>query len=456
MSGRLELAPQMTAALPVLLRLEEAGYEAVFVGGCVRDLLLGLPLKDVDIASPAEPEEVMSLFPGCIPTGLQHGTVSVRSGGQLYEVTTYRAEAEYVDARRPSSVSFIRDLKEDLQRRDFTINAMALNRHGELEDPFGGHGDLQRSRLRAVGIAKERFAEDALRLLRGVRFASLYKLRPVKGTWRGIMESRDGLRQIAMERVGAELDRIAGGGGLARAAVLLSASDLPAYFKEPLPRWKETKECCLSNTKLRQTMAQRLKAADQLKTADAGWATLFVLLGAEPETAGEWFERLRYSSVRRDRLTTMLRVHDKLAQTGWQAPSKAVWTDAVLEQGPAAAENWLEWVREAEAVGLTADMLSGIGSMEQPTDNTFKNASLNKQSLARLFAEWLEQIPARSLKELAVGGREVQAELGRKPGPWLGPLLGQLLRETAHGELPNEKEMLLKRARQLAEGELTT
>ncbi|SDR79772.1 tRNA nucleotidyltransferase (CCA-adding enzyme) [Paenibacillaceae bacterium GAS479] len=475
MNGLFQLAPEMEAALPVLLRLEQAGHEAVFVGGCVRDLLLGLSLKDVDIASPAQPEEVMSLFPGCIPTGLQHGTVTVRSGGQLYEVTTYRAEADYEDSRRPSSVAFIRNLEEDLLRRDFTINAMALDRQGKLRDPFNGREDLSLRRIRAVGHARERFAEDALRLLRGIRFASVYKLTFSHGTWKGLLASREGLRRIAMERVGLELDRMIGGGGIARAAALLEASDLPAYFKDALPGWQEAK-MRFSSPESRSELAWRMELASRLGGADDGWAALFLLLGLDEATAAGWFDRLRYSHERRDRLIAILRMHSKLVAAGWDHLSSKLWTELVLDEGQASAEHWLEFMEQAEKHGLHAGLLTllepsrlsvevaeryeeSIPALELAYERHgigSSGAIVDPAEAAAKCRAWLQAMPVRSLKELAVDGRKLQIELGRLPGPWLGPLLGRLLRETAHGKVANDEAALLAYARQLTDGEEQT
>ena len=162
----------------VLYRLEAAGHEAWCVGGCVRDLLRGRSPEDWDVTTSALPEETMTVFAGqAIPTGLQHGTVTVRQDHRSVEVTTYRVDGAYLDHRRPDSVTFTRSLEEDLQRRDFTVNAMALGLRGELRDPFGGQADLEKGILCCVGDPDRRFNEDALRILRGLRFAAVWGLR---------------------------------------------------------------------------------------------------------------------------------------------------------------------------------------------------------------------------------------------------------------------------------------
>ena len=158
--------------LNILCALDSAGHRAVLAGGCVRDSLLGRRPSDWDIASSASPEEVLALFPRCVPTGIKHGTVTVLSGGGSVEVTAFRAEGGYSDHRRPDSVSFGCPLEADLARRDLTVNAMAMDAAGEITDPFGGRDDLRRRLLRCVGEPKRRFDEDALRMLRTVRFSA--------------------------------------------------------------------------------------------------------------------------------------------------------------------------------------------------------------------------------------------------------------------------------------------
>ena len=157
----------------VLQTLERAGHEAYIVGGCVRDILMGKPPHDWDVTTSALPEETMALFDHfAIPTGLRHGTVTVRSGETACEVTTFRTDGDYPDHRHPAAVTFTRSLLEDLQRRDLTVNAMAMDMRGTLHDPFGGQADIRRRVLRCVGEPERRFREDALRILRTLRFSA--------------------------------------------------------------------------------------------------------------------------------------------------------------------------------------------------------------------------------------------------------------------------------------------
>lgn len=187
--------------------LREAGYEAYPVGGCVRDHLLGRQPEDWDVATSARPERVMELFPHAVPTGIRHGTVTVLLEGGSAEVTTFRREQGYADGRHPDAVSFDVGLREDLARRDFTINAMAMDADGSILDPFGGRGDLTQKRIRCVGNPVERFREDALRMLRAVRFSAQLGFEIEKNTLDAIAECAPQIKNVSAERVRVEVEK---------------------------------------------------------------------------------------------------------------------------------------------------------------------------------------------------------------------------------------------------------
>lgn len=184
-----------------------AGYQAFPVGGCVRDLLLGRTPGDWDVCTSAPPEAVMSLFPHTVPTGVKHGTVTVLTGALAVEVTTFRREGGYADGRHPAAVTFDAGLLEDLSRRDFTVNAMALPERGEVIDPFGGREDLERKLIRCVGEAEKRFSEDALRMLRGVRFAAQLGFELEENTRRAMADNAHRCAGLSGERVRVELEK---------------------------------------------------------------------------------------------------------------------------------------------------------------------------------------------------------------------------------------------------------
>ncbi|WNG31678.1 [cytidine(C)-cytidine(C)-adenosine (A)]-adding enzyme [Cystobacter fuscus] len=202
-------APVPPPIRKVIERLREEGHAAYLVGGCVRDTLRGVAPKDFDVASSAWPEEVQRAFPKVIPTGIQHGTVTVLMGGVHVEVTTFRSEGDYHDGRRPNTVTFERDIAKDLARRDFTINAMAWDpAGGHFVDPFGGQEDLGRRLIRCVGSALERFSEDGLRPLRAVRFAAVLDFTLDPATQAAIPPSLPVFRKVAIERVREEFVKL--------------------------------------------------------------------------------------------------------------------------------------------------------------------------------------------------------------------------------------------------------
>ena len=192
----------------ILHTLQTAGYEAYAVGGCIRDSLLGRIPDDWDITTSAKPEETKALFGRTVDTGIRHGTVTVMRHGRGYEVTTYRVDGEYEDGRHPKEVTFTASLKEDLKRRDFTVNAMAYNEKDGLVDLFGGRQDLERGIIRCVGDANERFSEDALRIMRAVRFSAQLGFVIENGTREAIRSHAENLRQVSAERIQIELTKL--------------------------------------------------------------------------------------------------------------------------------------------------------------------------------------------------------------------------------------------------------
>lgn len=201
-----------TGAVEICKILQENGYRAFIVGGCVRDLILNLTPKDWDICTNAKPETVMSLFPNNYPTGLQHGTITVAMGKGIenhFEITTFRVEGKYLDGRRPEEVIFVNNIEEDLARRDLTINAMAYDPiTNNLIDPFNGQRDLKNGIIKAVGNAEDRFREDGLRIMRAARFAARFGYKIDSNTLDGMAASVDTLGLVSKERISDELSKI--------------------------------------------------------------------------------------------------------------------------------------------------------------------------------------------------------------------------------------------------------
>ena len=200
--------PLFLEALPVMQQLVDAGYEAYFVGGSVRDMLLHKPISDVDIATSATPQEVKEIFPHTVDVGIEHGTVMVIYHKEGYEVTTFRTEEGYEDFRHPDKVTFVLSLEEDLKRRDFTINALAIGIDDQLMDFFDGIGDLERQCIRCVGDAKERFNEDALRMFRAVRFVGQLGFQVEEETKNAISLLKMNLSKVAVERMKVEFEKM--------------------------------------------------------------------------------------------------------------------------------------------------------------------------------------------------------------------------------------------------------
>lgn len=222
----------------VVKTITDAGYQAYLVGGCVRDLLLGREPKDYDVATSALPEQVAALFPKVIPTGIQYGTVTVLHGDMSIEVTTFRGDGNYSDGRRPDSVKFARTIEEDLGRRDFTVNAMAFGLERGLIDPFGGHFDLKEKTITAVGDPLARFTEDALRMLRAIRFTATLGFELAPGLAGSIYSRSFMLENVAQERIREELNRILLSPAPERGLRLLSKTGLLEQFLPELQR------CC--------------------------------------------------------------------------------------------------------------------------------------------------------------------------------------------------------------------
>ena len=210
----------------ILSELENRGFEAYMVGGCVRDEIMGRICHDTDITTNALPEQILDVFSGykVIPTGLKHGTVTVICGDTPFEITTYRIDGEYTDHRRPDKVEFTSNIAEDLSRRDFTVNAIAMDRHGNIVDPFGGKEDITAGIIRCVGKPEKRFSEDALRIMRAVRFASQLGFTIDKATSDAVHSMRDDLKKISRERIREELDKLVCGNNCVD--VLLEYSDI--------------------------------------------------------------------------------------------------------------------------------------------------------------------------------------------------------------------------------------
>ena len=389
-------------ALEVLDALRAAGYRAYFVGGCVRDSLAGRTPADWDICTAARPGQVLDLFGAqrCIPTGLQHGTVTVRAAGGLYEVTTFRVEGGYADGRHPDHVDFVDDLQADLARRDFTINAMAWAPGEGLADPFGGQADLLVHRVvRAVGDPARRFAEDGLRILRLYRFGAREQLSLDPATARAAIDGRARLGCVSAERIWQEL------------AKLLSAPRpagwMPAEIMDVLLPG-------LGATADPAGYAGCLGAVDALPPDSlARLAALLCLRG--PDFAGRSLAALRCSNAEAKQVQT-------LVAYGALAPDPAV---------PPRRQARRLLAR------LDPDTLLRLLALRraQTGDAAFDGLAAAARAL-------LAENACCGLGQLAVTGRDLLA-LGVKPGPAVGRLLAAALEQVVEERLPNHRDALL-------------
>ena len=394
-------------AAELLDTLHRAGYAAYVVGGCVRDSLLGLTPHDWDLCTSALPQQVMKLFGAqrCIPTGLQHGTVTVKQSGALYEITTFRTEGTYTDGRHPDEVHFVPDVREDLARRDLTINAMAYNEKEGLVDPFGGQADLQSGILRAVGVPLQRFTEDALRILRLYRFAARFGFAIDPPTAQAAQELCAHLDCVSVERIEEEL------------AKLLSAPAPAAYLDEKI-----------LGVVLPELSPEALAAAKPVVDAcPAGEQTLPVRLAALLLSLGEDGTR---RTLRRLRCSNAC-IEDPAVLVREAVPgvpvSLNIYTRKLLGKYNL----------------CTVQRLAALGTALQP-EHAADFAALS---------ELAEQLDADGVccrvSQLAVNGRDLMAA-GVPAGPGIRKVLEALLDGVIREEYPNERQALLAAVQQLA------
>ena len=443
--------------------LHGAGHAAYAVGGCVRDSLLGLDPHDWDLCTSARPEQVMALFgeEKCIPTGLQHGTVTVKQGGRLYETTTFRTEGAYSDGRHPDAVCFVPDVREDLARRDFTINAMAYSAEEGLIDPFGGRDDLAAHLVRAVGEPERRFEEDALRILRLYRFAARFGFAIDPATGAAARALGPHLDCVSAERIQEEL-------------LKLLAAPRPGSYLEPAVLAVILPE--LEPEKQPERFAELCRTIDRIEpTAENVPTRLAALLCPLGEAgARKALRKLKCSNALTDEVTALVggSVGSFLLghETGHSIARPIACGNRVPPQRTVLGETpdtpvqtpCVTPVSEEEAPGtpgsemqLTAKRL--LGRYELPTIQRLTALCSARhpeqaEAFAALRAE-AERLTAENaccrVSQLAVNGRDLMAA-GVRPGPGLRQVLNALLEAVITGQTPNEKDALLAAAAQFS------
>ena len=411
---KLTLDPGAAALLDTL---HAAGYAAYAVGGCVRDSLLGRTAHDWDLCTSALPQQVMELFGAeqCIPTGLQHGTVTIKYGGQLYETTTFRTEGSYTDGRHPDAVQFVPDVREDLARRDFTINAMAYNEAEGLVDPFGGQKDLQNGLLRAVGEPQQRFTEDALRILRLYRFAARFGFALDAATARAARQLAPHLDCISAERIQEELAK-------------LLAAPQPGAYLEPAVLAVVLPELTPAALEAAKPVLDACPAGEE--NLPVRWAALLGALG-EADTR-RVLKRLRCSNACIEETAVLVR----------ETAGKSV-CRSFSEEKASAHPGDIHIRQLLGQYGLcTVERLCALCAALHPQNAP--DCALAAQRARQLEADGV----CCRVSQLAVNGRDLMAA-GIPAGPALRRVLEALLDGVIRAEYPNEKPALLAAAQKI-------
>lgn len=388
-----QLPEDFKQALPVLEKIEHAGYEAYFVGGSVRDHILGLPIHDVDIATSAYPEEIKQIFSRTVDTGIQHGTVTVMIGDNSYEITTFRTESGYQDYRRPDKVTFVRSLEDDLKRRDFTINALAIDRNGLVIDKFDGLTDLKNHLIKAVGKAEERFHEDALRMMRAVRFQAKLNFRIETKTAQAIADNAPLLSKIAIERIREEFVKMM----LTKNWQTGFADFLKLGLSEYCPGFKNQK-----------IQLEELVNYNQQLFIDEeeAWAAIGYALDLNHPEFNKFLRDWKVSNKTREislNTLNMLHLFDSQDYDLWNIYKLGV-------------DNFERTVDLCQMFGMEYDF-----------------AALKEQVL---------KIPIKSSHDLAITGQDICRVLEVKPGPIIGKSMSSLERGVVEGNVYNDLDEL--------------
>ncbi|MEK4252836.1 MULTISPECIES: CCA tRNA nucleotidyltransferase [unclassified Ureibacillus] len=373
-------------ALRVIDKIEKAGFEAVIVGGAVRDHLLQREIHDVDVATSALPMEIKKIFSNTVDVGIEHGTVVVLDEGKPIEVTTYRTDGTYTDFRRPEEVTFVRDLPKDLERRDFTINAMAYTKDGTIIDLFGGKEDIENRIIRAVGDANSRFREDALRMLRAVRFAAQLGFDIDESTMKAIQKDCDLIEFIARERIHMEFSKMWVADYVYFGVKALVDSDLALYlpgnFRENLEVWKEF----------------------HTKQEEVGWAYLCLLNRNDMENIIDFY---KLSNKQKNFTKKVIQAYDSLLKR-WDEYDYFLNDLIILET----AYDFAIWQG--------------------------KNVPFAKEHIAKVK----EHLPIQSMEQFALNGNLLMEWSGLKGGPWLKEALNKALYAVLSGRVKNDEEHL--------------
>lgn len=397
-----KLPIEFLTARPILQTIENAGYEAYFVGGSVRDTILNDEIHDVDIATSAYPSEVKALFARTVDTGIKHGTVMILSGSNQYEVTTFRTESGYQDFRRPDKVTFVRSLTEDLKRRDFTVNALALKEDGTVVDLFNGLQDLQDHILRAVGKPEERFHEDALRMMRAIRFASKLDFAIEATTETAIKHHAELLEKIAVERILVEFEKMMMGQNPVKGIHYFIDTGLYAYCPQLQGQSKALSELLNLHPDVRLINETQV------------WLLLC--------------RSLKLSAVKS---------HSFLK--AWKTSNELI----------AAVNNGLKLFEAIDQGTVSKKILFQTGKTVLTDAMAVLNAISAPVNTSELLARY-EALPIKDSHELRLNGGDLLQRRITTPGPKLGKILAKLLNDVLTGKVKNSKSELLLEAKRIA------
>ena len=434
------------SAQTLLNELNQKGFESFVVGGCVRDMLMGIPPHDYDITTSATPDEVKRIFQNyrVIETGLKHGTVTVLLDGEPFEITTYRIESSYTDSRHPDGIRFTRSLTEDLARRDFTVNAIAYNPCVGIVDPFDGRSDIENKILRCVGVPYERFSEDALRILRLLRFASSLGFQIEASTAEAAFRLKEKLLYISAERTQIELCKILCGQGAGK--IITEYIDIlsvvipellplkqfdqhnPHHIYDILTHTAVTVDSITAEKALRlAALFHDIGKPSVFSLDENGIGHFYSHASVGYQMTEDILSRLKFDNITKNNVVRLVKWHDAQIEANEKSVKRALGK-------------------------MTPDFFFMLLALKR-ADNLAQNPTYSHRqeyynSLESIAKDILARQACFSLKDLAINGNDLLS-IGIRPGKSMGLLLKQLLEEVIQEKIPNEKDALLKQAQKI-------
>src|SRR5690625_184920 len=399
MENKLTIDGEFKRAVPILDKIIEAGFEAYFVGGSVRDRLLNLEVNDVDIATSAHPYEIKQIFNRTVDVGIEHGTVLVLYNDDSYEITTFRTESTYKDFRRPDSVTFVRSLREDLKRRDFTMNAIAVDINGYVFDPYEGIKDLKAGIIRAVGNPHERFQEDALRMMRAVRFAAQLDFEIEKETQNSIKDNAVLLQNIAVERIQIEFEKLLISQWRSKGLQAMIQSQLYMYCPD------------LANKKA--ALVSLISDNISFKNAESAWA--FLLYKIDEYYPGTDFKPVRFLKK-------------------WKLSNKMIQDALTLFDG-------LKFrIKNEEINAWEIFNLGKESALEVEELMKHLGAETKHEEVLSVY----NRLSIHKKDELDISGHDLMQRTSEKPGKWMSEAIEASLKAVVYNEINNEKEAIIQ------------